>query len=264
MDDFILRALGAGIGVAALSGPLGCLVVWRRAAYFGDTLSHAALLGVALGFILGISLTAGAIIVCLAIALMLALLRSDRPLSGDALLGILAHGALSFGLLALALAKAPQANLSSYLLGDILAVTNADLWAIWFSCVLVLGGLALLWRSLLALIIDPDLAAVEGTPTLAVRLAFAAMIALAVALTMKISGSLLAAALLVIPAATARPLARTPEGMAVLAALCGIGSVLAGIGASFWFDLPTGPAIVCASVIGFFLSRITPFSRGAL
>ncbi len=261
MDDFLLRGLLAGIGLALVTGPLGCVIVWRRMAYFGDTLSHSALLGVALGFLTGIGTQTGIVLVCLAIALALTLLQEQRRLGSDTLLGIISHSTLSLGMIALAVLGSVRVDLLSYLFGDILAVGDADLYAIWGGGALVLALLAWIWRPLLALTVDEDLARVEGVPVRRVRLGFTLMIAIIIALAMKIVGILLVTALLIIPAAAARRFAKGPEGMAVMSALIGVGAVVAGLGASLQVDVPTGPAIVAAAAALFLVSQAVP-ARG--
>lgn len=258
MDDFLIRALAAGIGLALLAGPLGCVVVWRRMAYFGDTLSHSALLGVALGFVSGLGAGAGIVLVCVAIALVLTLLQEQRRLAGDTLLGIVSHATLSFGLIALSLMQTVRVDLLSYLFGDILAVAPVDLYWIWGGGALVLAGLVWLWRPLLAMIVDEDMARVEGVPVRWVRLGFTLLIAATIALAMKIVGVLLVTSLLIIPAATARRFAATPEVMAVLAALAGILAVFGGLAASLQADLPTGPAIVASAALLFLIAQVVP------
>ncbi|MFV3131374.1 iron chelate uptake ABC transporter family permease subunit [Niveispirillum sp. KHB5.9] len=258
MDDFLLRGLAAGIGLALVTGPLGCVVVWRRMAYFGDTLSHSALLGVALGFLAGIGSQAGIVLVCLSIAVALTFLQEQRRLGSDTLLGIISHSTLSLGMIALAVLGSVRVDLLSYLFGDILAVGVDDLYAIWGGGALVLALLAWIWRPLLALIVDEDLARVEGVPVRRVRLGFTLLIAVTIALAMKVVGILLVTALLIIPAAAARRFARGPEGMALLAALIGAGSVAAGLAASLQADVPTGPAIVAAAAILFLASHVVP------
>lgn len=262
MDDFLIRALAAGIGLALMAGPLGCLVVWRRMAYFGDTLAHSALLGVAVGFLLGIDLNLGILLVCLAIAAGLTLLQEQRRLASDTLLGIVSHSTLSLGLIVLAVMQSLRVDLLAYLFGDILSVTPADLWTLWGGAVLVLGGLALIWRRLLAISVDEDLARVEGVPVRWIRLAFTLLIAATIAAAMKIVGILLVTSLLIIPAATARRFATTPEAMAALASLLGSAAVVAGLGASLYGDVPTGPAIVAAAAGLFLASHLLPARRG--
>jgi zinc transport system permease protein len=258
MDDFILRALFAGLGVAVVAGPLGSFVVWRRMAYFGDALSHSALLGVALGFLLGINLNLAVIVLCIGIALVLAALQQQRRLANDTLLGIMSHSALSLGLVALAFIETVRVDLMTYLFGDILAVTPTDLAWIYGGGAMALTALAFLWRPLLSITVHEELARVEGVNVAATRLAFMLLVALVIAAAMKVVGILLITSLLILPAAAARRFARTPEAMAAFGALAGALAVIAGIGASLRWDLPTGPAIVLSAAVLFALSAIWP------
>jgi zinc transport system permease protein len=254
MDDFLWRALAAGVGVAVLSGPLGSFVVWRRLAYFGDTLAHSALLGIAVGVIAGLDLTVGVVAICVAVAVLLVFLSDGRGFSGDTVLGILSHGTLAIGLLAVAAAEGPRVDLAAYLFGDILAVTKGDLFAVYALGVAVLAVLAALWRPLLLVTVHEEVARVEGIPVRAVGIGFMVLMAATVALAMKVVGILLVTALLIIPAAAARRFARTPEAMAFLAAAAGIVAIVAGLGGALSFDLPAGPAIVVAALILFAVS----------
>ena len=221
MDEFIVRALIAAIGVATIAGPLGSFVVWRRMAYFGDTLSHSALLGVTLGLLLGAEPTLGVIAVCVIVALLMALGQRQRLLASDTMLGILSHSALSLGLVALAFMENVRIDLIGYLFGDVLSVTWDDIALVYGGGTLVLGVLVWLWRPLLAITVHEDLARVEGVPVPLIRIVFMLAIAVTIAVAMKIVGVLLITSLLIIPAATARPLARTPEHMAICASLAG-------------------------------------------
>jgi zinc transport system permease protein len=261
VDNFLLRALLGGIGVALVAGPFGSFVVWRRLAYFGDTLSHSALLGVVLGFLLHVNLTLGVIVVCQVLALLLFLMQRQQHIAGDTLLGILAHGALSLGLVLLALVETVRIDLLSYLFGDILAIGPSDLLWIFGGGTLSLAVLAWLWRPLLAMTVHEDLARVEGVPVAQINWAFLALLALAVALLMKVVGLLLVTALLIIPAATARRFAATPEAMALLAALCGCVAVAGGLAASYRWDTPAGPSIVVAAALLFVASHLAPRCR---
>ena len=254
LDDFLIRAILGGVGVAVIAGPLGCFVVWRRMAYFGNALAHSALLGVGLGALLAIDLTVATVAVCLVLALLLVLLDQRRGLATDTILGILAHAALALGLVVLASLEFLRVDLMAYLFGDVLAVTRRDLLWIWAGGALVLGALLALWSALLRVTLDEELATAEGVPTRAVRLAFMLLMALAVAIGMKIVGILLVVALLVIPPAAARQFARTPEQMAGLAIVCGAVAVVAGIGGSLAWDTPAGPSIVVAATALFVLS----------
>ncbi|MEQ9329950.1 metal ABC transporter permease [Thalassobaculum sp.] len=261
VDDFLVRALVAGLGVAVVAGPLGCFVVWRRMAYVGDTMAHASLLGVALGLVLGLDPGLGVLMVAVAVALLLAALQGQRLLGSDTLLGILAHGALSIGLVAIAFMETVRLDLMAYLFGDILAVSGRDLLWIWGGAAAVLAGLAAVWRPLLAVTVDPDLARVEGAAPPWVHVVFALLIAATIALALKIVGVLLITALLIIPAAAARRGARSPEGMALAAAGIGALAVIGGLLLSIGFDTPSGPSVVVAALVMFVGSLALP-ARG--
>lgn len=258
MDDFLIRALIGGCGVAAVGGPLGSFLVWRRMAFFGATLSHSALLGVVLGFLLGLNLTVGIFAVCGTVALILMMLERRSRLANDTLLGILAHATLAVGLIALTFIESQRVDLMSYLFGDVLATTVADIALIYGGGIIVLAGLAFLWRPLLSATVHEELAFVEGVPVAAVNLAFMLLLAVVVALAMKIVGILLVTSLIIIPAAAARPLSKTPEAMAVLSMVMGCISVAGGLWGSFVFDTPSGPSIVVAAFALFLLSALLP------
>jgi zinc transport system permease protein len=262
MDDFLLRALLGGLGVALAAGPLGCLIVWRRMAYFGDTLAHSGLLGIALGVLWGLNQGMAVIAVCLVLAVLLVFLEQhQRRLATDTLLGIMAHTSLSLGLVALALLETVRVDLVAYLFGDILAVSTGDLYWIWGGGVLALAVLTLLWRPLLAMTVNEDLARVEGVPVFAVRLGFMMLIAVVIAVAMKVVGILLITSLMIMPAAAARRFARTPEMMAGLAAVFGCAAVALGIWASLRWDTPTGPSIVVAAAGLVILGFAVPLAR---
>ena len=253
MDDFLVRALLGGLGVAVVAGPLGAFVVWRRMAYFGAAMAHSALLGVALGFLLAVDLNLAVIVVCIALALLLVALQRQQALATDTLLGILAHGALAVGLVVLAFAETLRIDLMSYLFGDVLAVTNRDLAWIYGGGAIVLIALAAIWRPLLAATVHEELAEVEGVRVGAVRLAFMLLLAVVIAVGLKVVGILLITSLLIIPAAAARWFARTPEQMAAAASLIGGVAVAAGLGVSLAWDTPAGASIVVSAMALFAL-----------
>ena len=257
-EDFFLRALLGGLGVALIAGPFGSFVVWRRLAYFGETLAHSALLGVALGFLFHLNPTVGIIVVCQLLAVLLFYSRRQRHLAGDTLLGIFAHGALSLGLVVLAFMDNVRVDLMAYLFGDILAIGPADLAWIFGAGGLALLGLLWLWKPLLAITIHEDLARVEGIAVDRINWLFLALIALTVAVMMKVVGLLLVTSLLIIPAATARRFSAGPEAMAVLASLIGCLAVGCGLYGSFQWDTPTGPSIVVAACLLFMLGLLVP------
>jgi zinc transport system permease protein len=261
MDSFLVNAFLAGIGVAAMTGPLGVFVVWRRMAYFGDAVSHAALLGIALGTLAGFDLTIGVIASCVAIASMLVALRGQRRLADDTILGVLAHSALAFGLIALAQLETTRIDIVSYLFGDVLAVSTRDVYWIGGACVVVLAILLRIWRPLIAVTVHEDLARVEGVPVARMQIAFMLLIAVITALAMKVVGMLLVTSLLIIPAAAARRFAKTPESMALSAGAIGIASVVLGLAGSLAWDLPSGPAIVASAVAIFAVAMTFRLSR---
>ena len=261
MDDFFTRALLAGIGVALLAGPLGCFIVWRRMAYFGDTMAHSALLGVALALLFKLPLQLSVFLVAAVVSLMLVLLQRRGTLSSDAILGILAHATLAVGLVLIALMTWVRVDLMGFLFGDILAVTKTDIAVIWLGGALVLAALAWLWRPLLAATVSPEIAAAEGLKPERARLAFMLVMALVIAMAMKIIGVLLITALLIIPAATARRFAASPEAMAVFAALIGAVAVVLGLEGSLNLDTPSGPSMVVAALILFLVSLVPGLAR---
>lgn len=261
MDDFMVRALIAGLGVALVAGPLGSFVVWRRLAFFGETLAHAALLGVALGLVLHFSITPGIVAVSLLLAALLVAAEGRAKLPTDTLLGILSPTALAAGILALAFLETVRVDLMAYLFGDILAVSRADVYWIFGAGALALALLAALWRPLLAITVHAELAQVEGVPVRAIRFVFMALMALVIAVSLKIVGILLITSLLVIPAAAARAFARNPEQMAVIAAGFGCLAVALGMSGSYLWDAPSGPAIVLAAALVFAAARLWPRRR---
>ncbi|MGI0119795.1 zinc ABC transporter permease subunit ZnuB [Zooshikella sp. RANM57] len=261
MIEFLVRACLAGVGIAVIAGPLGCFVVWRRMAYFGDTLAHSALLGIALGIMLEVQLNIAVIICCILLALLLVTLQQNRNIATDTLLGILAHSTLSMGLVIVSLMENIRIDLMGYLFGDLLAVNNVDLIWIYSGGVLVLGLVCWLWRPLLSITIHEELARVEGIPVNTMRMVLMLLIAMVIAVAMKIVGVLLITSLLIIPAATARKLASSPEKMAFWASGLGCLAVILGIALSFYYNTPTGPSVVVAAGLLFILVTALPMKR---
>ena len=254
LDDFMVRATLAGIGVALAAAPLGCFVVWRRMAYFGDATAHAAILGVALALALSISVFAGAMAVALLMALTVSLL-AGRGYAMDTLLGVLAHSALAFGLVAASFLSGVRIDLMAYLFGDILAVSRADLGIIWSGMALVTALIAWRWSALLTATLNEDFAHASGVDPKREQLVLTVALAVVVAVAIKVIGVLLIAAMLVIPAAAARPLSGSPERMAVIAAIIGAISAAVGLRAAFILDTPAGPTIVCVAALIFAASH---------
>lgn len=258
MADFLIRALLGGLGVAAIAGPLGAFVVWRRMAYFGDTLAHSALLGIALGILLDINLNLAVVFCCLLLALLLVSLQRKRIIATDTLLGIMAHSALSLGLVAISFLPEVRLDLMGYLFGDLLAVSTQDLWWIYGGGALVLALLVKLWNPLLAITVDEDLAQVDGINVNFTRMALMLLVGVVIAVAMKVVGVLLITSLLIIPAAASRRLADSPEKMAAFASLIGCIAVCLGLLASYQWDTPAGPSVVVCAALLFLISQSLP------
>ena len=255
LDDFLWRAAFAGVGVALIAAPLGCFVVWRRMAYFGDATAHAAILGVALSLALDTSLFVGALALALLMAMSVSALRR-RGYPMDTLLGVLAHSALAFGLVAVSFVSGIRVDLTAYLFGDILTVTKIDLLTIWLGVVFVIALLIWRWNRLLIATVNEEMAQAAGVNPKEEQWALTLALAIVVAVAIKVVGALLIGALLLIPAATARRFSPTPEIMAITAAVVGVFSALSGLAASWQLNTPTGPSIVCVAAVLFFVSAI--------
>lgn len=255
LEPFLMRAVLAGLALALAAGPLGSFVVWRRMAYFGDATSHAAILGVALSFAFSLPLYLGILMVSLAAAATVALL-SGKGYQTDTLLGVMAHSALAMGLVAISFLPQVRVDLQAYLFGDILAVGWTDVTVIWAGAIAVIALLIWRWDGLVTATMNEELAQASGLTPARERLVLTLALAATVALSIKIVGALLIAAMLIIPPAAARAWSATPERMAVLASLIGALSILAGLTASLYADTPAGPSIVVAA-FGLFLVSLT-------
>lgn len=256
LPDFVIYALLAGIGIALIAGPLGALTVWHRMAYFSETMAHSGLLGVAIGLWLSLNLTVGILVSASLLALALFYLEKKQSLSTDTLLGILSHSLLALGLVCLYLFSNGQVDLTAYLLGDFLTVSLQDIITIWLVCGGVFALIFYYWQSMVLMALDEKLAQVEGINVRKLRLIMLLCMAVVIALSMKIVGVLLIAALIVIPAATSRKLSRSPEAMAILASVLGVCAVIAGLCLSYFWDLPVGPGIVLSSSLLFCVSLV--------
>ncbi|WP_310621397.1 metal ABC transporter permease [Flexibacterium corallicola] len=260
LDDFFVRALVAGLGLAVVSGPLGCFVVWRRMSYLGDTMAHSALLGVALSYMFKLNLTLGVLGVSLMVSFALLALQKRHTISTDALLGILSHSSLALGVVLIGLMSGLRIDLMGFMFGDILSVSRVDIAVIYGGGAVVLGILLWIWRALLASTVSEELAASEGLDPARSQVIMTLLMACTIAIAMNLIGILLITALLIIPATTARCFASTPERMAVYASIVGALSVLGGLWGSMKFDSPSGPSVVVAALV-LFLVAFTVTSR---
>lgn len=252
---WLLDALLAGWLLSLMSGPLGSFIVWRRMAYFGDTLAHSALLGITLGLLLDVQLNLAIILCAVFIALILASLQRQHIIPSDTLLGLMAHTTLAAGLVTLSLVDNIRIDINAYLFGDLLAVDRQDLIMMAIGAAVVLFILTRIWRGLLAATVSEELAQVEGYPVARLRLLFMVLLAVVIAGAMKLVGVLLITAMLIIPAAAARPFASGPKHMAILATTLSMVAVAVGLTASYQFDTPAGPTIVLMSACLFIASQ---------
>ena len=261
LDDFMVRAALAGMGVALAAAPLGCFVVWRRMAYFGESTAHSALLGVSLSLMFEFSVFLGAIFVSLLMALLVTLAQG-RSLFLDTLLGVAGHMSLATGLVVVSFISGVRIELMAYLIGDILAVSKTDVLLIWIGLVIVLTLIFWRWSALLLCTLNEDLAASSGLNPRRESYALTIGLAIVVAVGIKVVGVLLIISMLIIPAASARSLVSTPEKMAVFASLIGMLSAILGLNASYVFDTPTGPSIVCVASLIFIITLVLSFFVG--
>ena len=254
----MVRATLAGIGVALAAAPLGCFVVWRRMAYFGESTAHAALLGVSLSLMFEFSVFLGAIFVSLLMA-SLVTLTQGRSLFLDTLLGVAGHMSLAAGLIIVSFISGVRIELMAYLIGDILAVSKTDILLIWIGLSVVLLLLIWRWSALLICTLNEDLAASSGLNPKRENYVLSIGLAIVVAVGIKVVGVLLIISMLIIPAASARSLVSTPEKMALFASVIGMLSAVLGLNASYVFDTPTGPSIVCVASLIFVITLVLSF-----
>ena len=253
-DDFFVRALFAGIGIAFVTGPLGCFVVWRRLSYFGDTLAHSALLGVTLAYTLDLNIAISVFLISSVIALILIQLQKKTNLPGDALLGLLAHSSLAVGLVVIGFLTFIRFDIMGLLFGDILAVTTDDLLIIWTGGVIILLTLKLIWKPLFASTVNYELAEAEGLNPDRAKAIFTILMAAVIAISIKMVGLLLITGMLIIPAAMARNISDSPQKMVIFSIIGGLLSVVLGLYSSLEFNTSSGPSIIAASLVLFILS----------
>ncbi len=258
MDDFIYRAIIASIGVSLIAGSLGCFVIWKRLSYFSDSISHSALLGVALGLATGLGINLGLVIVGGLFAVLIVVLQQKEFWSSDAVLGIFSHLSLSLGIVVLGIIGNQNTDYIAYLFGDILYITSKDLYWIFSVLIVVVTILVFNWKKLLLLTLNEELAKAEGINKLYYDLLFMFLIALAVSVSVQIVGVLLITSLLIIPPAISRVISNSPVTMILASMVVSIFSVLLGLYLSIDFDLATGPTIVITLGALFFIAQFLP------
>ena len=255
-DDFFIRALIAGIGIALVTGPIGCFIIWRRLSFFGDTLSHSALLGITIGFFFDINVAFSVFLISSAIALILLKLQKTTKLPGDALLGLLAHSSLAVGLVVISFLSSIRFDIMGLLFGDILAVNEIDLLIIWLGGALILLILKIIWKPLFASTVNNELAEAEGMNPERANAIFTILLAAIIAISIKIVGLLLITGMLIMPAAMSRNISNNPQQMVKLSVVGGLLSVLIGLFSSLQFNSPSGPSIITAALVLFSFTLI--------
>ena len=256
LDDFFIRALIAGLGVAIVTGPLGCFTIWRRLSFFGDTLAHSALLGVTLALSFEMNISFAVFLISAVVAIFLINLQRVTNLPGDALLGLLAHSTLALGLVTISFLSFIRFDIMGLLFGDILSVNNLDILIIWLGGAIILITLKIIWKPLFASTVNYDLAQAEGMNPDRVNIIFTLLMAAIIAISIKMVGLLLITGMLIMPAAMARNLSDNPIMMIFIATIGGLLSVLLGLFASLEFNSPSGPSIIVAALTLFLLSLI--------
>ena len=253
-DDFLFRALVAGIGIALVTGPLGCFVVWRRLSFFGDTLAHSALLGVLLSVSFDINISLSVFAVSSLVALFLLRLQNITNLASDSLLGLLSHSSLAIGLVVLGFLSFIRFDIMGVLFGDILSVSVNDLLIIWFGGATILVVLWRIWKHLFAATVNYELAEAEGMQPDKINVIFTILLAALIAISIKMVGLLLITGMLIIPTAMARNLSNNPKQMVIFSIIGGLLSVFIGLYTSFEINTASGPTIITVALILFILS----------
>ena len=266
-----MTPLIAPLVLAVIAGPVGCLIVWRRMAYFGDAIAHSALLGVAVGLFIGFAPNIGVALISAFFAVLLVYLQHRRKLSIDTLLGILAHGALALGLLLVFWSAVetghgvhneakhkidPHQLLETYLLGSLENISMYQNISLIIGAIVIGVILKLIWEPLILMTLNMDLARAEGVPTLRLQYIMMGIMTSLVVMGMQITGVLFISSLLIIPAAAARQISTTPEKMIIWAIIFAFSGVSIGYLASKLADLPPGPAIISTLTTIFIISLL--------
>ncbi len=254
MLQILLPALLTGLLLSLITAPLGAFVVWRKMAYFGDTLSHSAIFGVALGIFFNINPYFAILVLTLVLAIVMVWLEHKTTFSVDTLLGIIAHSCLSLGVVTVALLHNVRVDLMAYLFGDLLAMDYQDVYLVGGGVAIVLATLIYFWKPMLSMTVSPELAQVEGVKVQKMKLILMLLTAFTIALSMKFVGALIITSLLIIPAACARRFARTPEHMVFIGVIFSMLAVCLGLLLSAFYDTPAGPSVVIGAAVLFILS----------
>lgn len=249
--EFMRLALASGAIVGVLAPAVGFFLVERRASLVGDGLGHVAFAGVAAGYLLGISPVATALVAAVIGALAIEWLRTRGGTAGDQALALVFYTGIAGGVVLVSSAGALNVNLFQYLFGSILTVTRDDLWTVLLLGAGSLAVIALLYRGLVAVVLDEEGSRVAGVPIAFLNVVIVVLAALTVAVSMRIVGILLIAALMVLPVIAANRVAWSLSSTLGLAMAIGLGSALAGLTIAYYADLPPGGTIVLVAAGAF-------------
>jgi zinc transport system permease protein len=253
---FIQRALIASVMVGILCPFIGNFVVLRKMSFFSDAIAHAAFAGIAAGLLLGIDMSISSVAVAVLIALIIAFLSEKTALSHDTVIGIAFSGAIAAGLLIIGMMKGYRADLFTFLFGDILAITGADLFLIFIVGVLTILILLIFFKPFLQITFNRDLARVEGINVRLFEYMLFIIIAVVVTISLKIIGIILVTSLLIVPAAAAKNIASSMKRLFMISCLFGVVSGIVGLVGSVYLDTASGPTIVMVSIVIFFLTML--------
>lgn len=264
LDDFLVRSMLAGVIMVVIAAPMGCLMVWQRLAFLGDTLGHAAVLGVGIGLMLQVKPIFGVMLIVIVLVVSLSRVSSFNNALTETTLAIISHTGLAAGIILLGFIPDRNINLEAILFGDLLAISIGDLKVLLITTMVLLACLIGQWRSFVAVSVSREIAQAEGIEVRKAQFSMYAMIALLVAIMIKVMGVLLIAAMLVIPTTSARLFSRGPEQMVVISGIFGLGALFGGLAGSYQFDWQTGPSIVVCATLLLLVSLIIRkvFSRG--
>jgi zinc transport system permease protein len=245
------RALAAGLIVALLAGTLGVMVVLRRMAFFSDAIAHASLTGIALGLLLQLEPLLSAIGFSVLVSIGIAILSRKNTLALDTIIGVFYSAAVALGVIIINGLSGIRVNLEGFLFGDILAITSQDLIVAAVLAIVVLVGFALLFNALVQLALSKEMAKVHGIRVDLNEFIFMVLLALTVAIGIKLVGIILIGPLLIMPAATAKNMSRSLVGMLGTSIVVALVGVVIGFLASVFLNTPTGPTIVLAMAVLF-------------
>jgi ABC-type Mn2+/Zn2+ transport system permease subunit len=253
---FMQRALASSVLIGAVCAVIGVYVVLKGLSFIGAGIAHASFGGVALGFLLGLNPVITAIVFCLATSWGIGLVTRRGEVKEDTALGVFFASPMALGILFIGLMQGYNVDLFGYLFGSVLAVTAADLWISGALALAVLLVVSLLYKELLFITFDPEMAEAAGLPASQLYFLLLSLIALTIVLSIKVVGIILVSALIVTPAAAAYQLTDDFRRMMVLSVLLGVSSALAGLFLSYWLNIASGATIVLTATVIFFLAAL--------